>query len=274
MSTEGMPEFTLADLRTADLGDGLRTVKRSDPAARAFTIMIADEFSQLPVMSSERDVVGVVTWRSLACHEVGADTTADNVREPIPGGTTFPLTTPVVDVLDLVFSSEFVLSHNSDNELCGIVTASDMARWAKHCSQAFVAVAEIERHLRGALRDVNLTLPSNAPAGDGTADAPGRDSWTFGRYRRIFGRDEAWAELPQEQMWSRIHRCEFRRRLQEANEARNRAFHFRSSGTTATAEGRAPTREDDAELLAKFAKFLRVITGDRTASPAHAGPQP
>ena len=261
MSTEGISEFTLADLPTADLGDDLRTVQRDHPAARAFTIMIADEFSQLPVMSGKRDVVGVVTWRSLACNTVGPNTTAGDVREPLPDGNPFLLTTPVVDVLDLVFSSDFVLTCNSDNELCGIVTASDMALWAKHCSQAFLAVAEIERHLRGALRNVNLTLPDSIPATASSPDGePERDSWTFARYRSIFDRDEAWGELPQEQLWNRIHRGEFRKRLQEASEARNRAFHFRTGRTATTAEGKAPTSEDDAEQLAKFARFLRIIT--------------
>ena len=280
MSTEGMPEFTLADLPTADLGNDLRTVQRDHPAARAFTIMIADEFSQLPIMSGRRDVVGVVTWRSLACHKVGANTTAGDVREPIPGGATLPLTTPVVDVLDLVFSSDFVLTHKGNNELCGIVTASDMTLWAKHCSKAFLAVAEIERHLRGALRKVDPALLNSAASiGTTSADrvdgAYDPDSWTFAHYRSFFNRgDEAWGELPQEQLWSRIDRGEFRRRLQAANEARNKAFHFRSGGCAPTPEEKDVKGVEDAELLTKFAKCLRVITGDRGQGQRPTGDPP
>lgn len=267
MSTEGMPEFTLADLPTADLGDHLQTVQRNDPAARALTIMIANGFSQVPVRSGSKRVVGVVTWRSLACHNVEADTTVDNVREPIPGGTMFLLTTPVVDVLDLVFSDDFVLTCNREDELRGIVTASDMTLWAKHASKAFLAVAEIERHFRGVLSNVEpgllnsttLTATANTSTADGVHQP---DSWTFARYRSFFdGDDDAWFALPQEQMWSRIDRREFRKRLREANDARNRAFHFRSDRDDPTAAERAVEREADAALLAKFAKCLRVIAG-------------
>ena len=54
MSTEGMPGFNLVDLPTADRGDKLKTVQRDDSAARALTIMIADEFSQVPIVSGKR----------------------------------------------------------------------------------------------------------------------------------------------------------------------------------------------------------------------------
>lgn len=267
MSTEGMPGFNLVDLPTADLGDELKTVQRDDSAALALTIMISHEFSQVPVVSGKRKVVGVVTWRSLACCNVQSDTTAGDGCEPIPGGTPFPLTTPVVDVLDLVFSSEFVLTHNGENELCGIVTASDMALWAKHYCKAFLAVEEIERNLRGVLSNVdpvllNATPPTATANGDTTDRAHEIDPWTFALYRDFFDRDDdAWLELPREQLWSRIDRSEFRRWLQEANEARNRAFHFRTGDDAPTAEEQATERESDADLLAQFARCLRIITG-------------
>ena len=266
MSTEGMPGFNLVDLPTADRGDKLKTVQRDDSAARALTIMIADEFSQVPIVSGKREVVGVVTWRSLACQNVQDNTTAGDVCEPIPGGTPFPLTTPVVDVLDLVFSADFVLTHNRENELCGIVTASDMTLWAKRYCKAFLAVDEIERHLRCALSNVDHALLDSAlrsatANGDATDGAHIIDSWTFPLYRNFFdGDDAAWQELPRGQLWSRIDRSEFRRRLQEANEARNRAFHFRTGADAPTAEERATERESDADLLAQFAKCLRIIT--------------
>ncbi|MXV89805.1 MAG: hypothetical protein F4004_03920 [Acidimicrobiia bacterium] len=266
MSTEGMPGFNLVDLPTADLGDKLKTVQRDDSAALALTIMIADDFWQVPVVSGKRKVVGAVTWRSLACRNVQDDTTAGDVCEPIPGGAPFPLTTPVVDVLELVSSSDFVLTHDGTNELCGIVTASDMTLWAKRYCRAFLAVDEMERHLRDTLSNVDPVLldgaPPSATANGGATDgAPMADSWTFSLYRDFFDSDDVWRELPREQLWSRIDHSEFRRRLREANEARNRAFHFRTGGDAPTAEARATERESDADLLAQFARCLRIITG-------------
>ena len=37
-----------------------------DTLARAVTIMLTNDFSQLPVMSGNRDVKGVVSWQSIA----------------------------------------------------------------------------------------------------------------------------------------------------------------------------------------------------------------
>ena len=258
-----IPEFTLADLPTADIGARLKTVQRDDPASLTLTIMIADNFSQLPVRSGDRNVVGVVTWRSLACREVLAETRARDVCEQVPSGRPFPLATPVVDVLDQVFQSDFVLTRNEENTLCGIVTASDIAKWAEHYAKAYLAVEEIERHLRSALSNVDL---ANA--------AHQSDQWTFHLYRHLLDQgDNVWSRLPADQLWSRIDRSEFRRRLQKASEARNRAFHFRTDGDL-TAEQAAANRSDDADRLAKFARCLRIITTGHRSGPERTRSRP
>ena len=265
-----IPVFTLADLPTADIGSRLKTVQRDDLASLARTIMSDENFSQLPVTARESTIAGVVTWRSLACGEVVADTRVGDVCEPVPGRALFPLTTPVVDVLDLVFQSDFVLTCNDKDRLCGIVTASDMAKWAKHYATAYLAVEEIERHLRGALGNLDPgLLPNDLPA----APAHKSDQWTFGRYRQFLERDEVWRILPKDQLWSRIDRSEFRRRLRDANKARNRAFHFRTDGDL-TAEQAAAKRADDADQLAKFARCLRIITRGHRSGPDRTRSRP
>lgn len=41
------------------------TVSPSDSVEKATTIMLANEFSQLPVMTNDRDVKGMISWRSI-----------------------------------------------------------------------------------------------------------------------------------------------------------------------------------------------------------------
>lgn len=119
-----------------------------------------------------------------------------------------------------------------------------------------MAVEEIERHLRNALGKLDPDLLANAPQ---TAPAHQSDLWTFHRYRQFLDQgDDVWLKLPKDQLWSRINRRKFRNRLQEANKARNRAFHFRTDGLTA--EEAAAERSDDADQLAQFARCLRIIT--------------
>lgn len=283
MSIHEFPAYTLADLPTSRLsGEEFRTVQENDPVELALTIMVVDGISQVPVLKDERTVAGVVTWRSLACYGNSPGTnpgdpssrrTAGHALEPLPGGTTFPLDTPVLEILDLVYWDDFVLTHDEEMTPCGIVTASDVTR----CAKAFLAVGEIERRLRTALSGVSDEVidPALCHGDSGesanVALAPdSRDprSWSFGDYGRLLDDDATWDSLPDGGLWQRIDPTAFRKRLKEANDARNRAFHFRycsrsspspDEGTTSDSD--CPTRDSDADLLAKFARCLRMIAG-------------
>ena len=276
MSIHDLPAYTLADLPTSRLrGEEFRTVRKSDSVKRALTFMVVEELSQVPVLEDERTVAGVVTWRSLACHGNRSDRnpsdpsshgTAGNSLEPLPGGTTFPLDTPVIEILDLVFWHDFVLTHDHEMKPCGIVTASDVTR----CAKAFLAVGEIERHLRTALSSVSDEVIDRAlcrgDSSESTNAAPAPDSrdprsWSFGDCGRLLDDDAAWEFLPDGGLWQRIDRTEFRKRLKEANDARNRAFHFRYCSRSSPRPDEGPTSNSDADLLAMFARCLRIIAG-------------
>ena len=281
MSIHDFPAYTLADLPTSRLReDEFRTVRKSDSVERALTIMVADEISQVPVLKDKRTVAGVVTWRSIACHGNGSSRnpgdpsshgTAGDALEPLPGGMTFPLNTPVIEVLDLVFWHDFVLTHDHKMKPCGIVTASDVTR----CAKAFLAVGEIERLLRTALSSVSdevidraLRHGHSAESANATRAPDSRDprSWSFGDCGRLLDDDAAWEYLRDSGLWQRVDRKEFRKRLKEANDARNRAFHFRYRSRSSPRPDADPTsdsdgsmRDSDADVLAMFARCLRMI---------------
>lgn len=281
MSIHDFPAYTLADLPTSRLsGEEFKTVRKSDSVERALTIMVVEGISQVPVLKDDRTVAGVVTWRSLACHgnhsgrnpgDPNSRGTAGDALELLPGGRTFPLDTPVLEILDLVFWHDFILTHDDEMKPCGIVTASDVTR----CAKAFLAVGEIERHLRSALSSVSDEVIDrvlrHGDSGESANAARGPDSrdprsWSFGDCGRLLDDDATWDLLPGGGLWQRVDRTEFRKRLKEANDARNRAFHFRycsrsspRPGEDATSDSDCPTRDSDADLLAKFARCLRVI---------------
>ena len=285
MSIHDFPAYTLADLPTSRLrGEEFRTVRKSDSVKRALTIMVVEGISQVPVLKDKRTVAGVVTWRSLACHgnrsgrnpgDPSPHGTAGDALEPLPGGRTFPLDTPVIEILDLVFWHDFVLTHDHEMKPCGIVTASDITR----CAKAFLAVGEIERHLRTELSSVSDEVIDRAlchgDSSESTNAAPAPDSrdpmsWSFGNCSRLLDDNAAWEFLPDGGLWQRIDRTEFRKLLKEATDARNRAFHFRYCSRSSqrpdegpTSDSDSPTRDSDADLLAKFARCLRMIANLR-----------
>ena len=236
--------FTLADLPSASLNERLQTVQRSDSTRKASAIMLAEGFSQVPVLSGERKVIGVITWRSLACHPSLDEVSAGDVCEPIPSGRLFPLSTPVTDILDLMLTDEFILTHNEQDIPCGIVTAADMVEWAKQHLRALLAVEDIERHLRKVL-DEFLN-------GEECEDL---DSLNFSDYLKLLSDRSNWSQLSSLGLWRMVDHREFKSRLQAVIEARNRIFHFRH----AIADDNDSTKLDDIETLTTFAKFIATI---------------
>jgi CBS domain-containing protein len=68
-STED-PTFRIGSLPAANRK--LVAVNQNDPLNRAITLMLQHDFSQLPIMQSEREVKGVITWKSIgAKHALG-----------------------------------------------------------------------------------------------------------------------------------------------------------------------------------------------------------
>ena len=57
------PTFKIGSLPAAN--KTLIVVNQDDQLSRAITLMLEHDFSQLPVMQGERDVKGMVTWKSI-----------------------------------------------------------------------------------------------------------------------------------------------------------------------------------------------------------------
>ena len=115
------------------------------------------------------------------------------------------------------------------------------------------------------LRDSDSGESANAARGPDSRDPR---SWSFGDCGRLLDDEATWESLPDGGLWKRIDQTEFRKSLKEANDARNRAFHFRycsrsslraHEGTTSDSDW--PTRDSDADLLTKLARCLRMIAG-------------
>ena len=58
------PTFRIGGLPAAN--KKLVAVSQNDPLNKAITLMLQYDYSQLPVMQGEREVKGVVTWKSIA----------------------------------------------------------------------------------------------------------------------------------------------------------------------------------------------------------------
>ncbi|HEY2357582.1 MAG TPA: CBS domain-containing protein, partial [Phenylobacterium sp.] len=139
------PSFKIGKIITPDSEPV--SVKPNATLQEATTMMLARNFSQVPVMTNERDVKGVVSWASIgartAANITGADVQyfMDEHREISASATLF-------DAIRVIRESDYVLVRAPDRRIIGIVTATDIAEQFESISTPFLLLAEIENHLR------------------------------------------------------------------------------------------------------------------------------
>ncbi len=93
----------------------------------AVTLMLANDFSQLPVMTSERDVKGVISWTSIATKScLGRGGTITRQLMDIPHQE-IRADASLFHAIPVVVQHQYVLVRGADNRISGIITGSDLS---------------------------------------------------------------------------------------------------------------------------------------------------
>lgn len=140
------PTFRIGTLAAAN--QKLVTVRQDDPLSRATTLMLQHDFSQLPVMQGDRDVKGMITWKSIgskrafSSKQLSVGDCQEDVRIVDSNRALF-------DVISAVTEYGYVLVRNSsDRRITGVVTASDLTLQFQLLTQPFLFLREVELHVR------------------------------------------------------------------------------------------------------------------------------
>jgi CBS domain-containing protein len=92
----------------------------------AVTLMLSNDFSQLPVMTNERNVKGMVSWRSIGARwALGKDGTY--VREFTDEAVEIPADRSIFAALPTIVDQGYVLVRDATSRVSGIVTTSDLS---------------------------------------------------------------------------------------------------------------------------------------------------
>jgi len=198
------------------------SVKPNATLQEATTVMLARNFSQVPVMTSERDVKGVISWSSIgaraAANIVGTDVQSymDEHREISASATLF-------DAIRTIRESDYVLVRASDRRIIGIVTATDIAEQFEAISTPFLLLAEIENHLRSLIAkklnkaDIKRACsPEHLPE-----EFSATSELTFGNLVKVLEYSENWKKLNLQ-----LDRLTFCSELATVNRIRNDVMHF------------------------------------------------
>jgi CBS domain len=208
--------------------------------------MLANDFSQLPVMIGEREVKGVVSWSSIGSR-LALGMKCAEVRECMDGPHIISADTSLFDAITEIVKKQYVLIRDTNNKISGIVTTSDLSLEFRQLTEPFLLLAEIENHVRGLIQRGRFTteqLRSCCDPNDRDRVINGMFDLTFGDYIHLLEKTGLWSQLKLS-----IDRAIFIANLDKVREIRNDVMHFDPDGIT----------ESDLEALRKFVSFLQRL---------------
>ena len=222
------------------------TVNRDAKLKEAITLMMLHNYSQLPVISSPRNVIGVITWESIG-YAITNGKDSENIKDYIEKDfVVLNYETPILDAVTKIIKHDFALILKKDKSLSGIVTIADISLQFVNVTEPFLLLEQIENHIRQILDGKFLLdeLREFCKIGDEECKIDYIDDLTFGNYIKIIEKPEHWDKLNLS-----IERSHFIKQLDKIRIIRNDIMHFDPEGIT----------QEQRDDLFKMSNFLMVL---------------
>jgi CBS domain-containing protein len=235
----------LSAIKKAGEGIGLVVAIRDMPLDQAVTLMIYHNFSQLPIMSGEKSVEGIVSWKSIG-QALALGKKCNIVSDCKDDAIVLDYDEPLFKAFKIIHEKEVVLVKQKDGTISGIVTATDLGEQFISMAEPFLIVEQIENHIRR-LFDQKFSPEDLASLSSRNGTVQGINSLSelsFGAYVRIAENPKLFAKLGLS-----IDRGIFAKRLEEVRKVRNEVMHFNPDGI----------RGEDLEKLRQTLHFLHTI---------------
>jgi CBS domain-containing protein len=244
LSESADPTFRIGSLPEAN--KTLTTVSEDDDLKKAVTKMLMFEYSQLPIMRGDREVKGMVSWKTIASrYAIGSEASKvvhcrEDAQVIDSNGTLF-------DAIPTIVKHGYVLVRDPQNRrITGIVTASDLSLQFQQLAEPFLLLREIELHLRQLLE--NSIFPEDfdwlASADMARPKPKSISNLSFGDYIRLLQRAEVWKRLS-----LNIDQAFLTTHLEEVRQIRNDVMHFDPD----------PMTTKQLNVLKNAAKFMQQL---------------
>jgi CBS domain-containing protein len=238
------PIYRLERLQAANIRP--ISVRPQQTVKEALTVMMENNFSQLPVMSGERSLDGVISFSSLA-QRLALGVACETVKDCSEPAHVVANDVSLFDAIDDIVKHQYVLVQGSDKRITGIVTTSDVSLEFRQLGEPFLLLGEIEQNIR-ALIDRGRFTPEDLRLCTEPRDTERTVSQvsdlSFGEYVRLIENEARWARLK-----VNLDRVEFKKTLEKVKEIRNEVMHFDPD----------PLEEEALNLLRSFASFLQNL---------------
>lgn len=206
---------------------------------------MSNDFSQVPVMTSQRDVKGIVTWKTIGTR-LALKKSIATANDCMEDAKVLIATEPLFSAISTIAAHDYILVQALDKTICGIVTASDLNEQFRLLAEPFLLVGEIENGVRRLLHGkfTLQELTSAKVSGDDGRQIDTPADLTFGEYIRLIENEGNWRKLKIE-----IDRVTFIAQLNRVREIRNDVMHFDPDGLD----------DNDLTFLREFAQFLKRL---------------
>ena len=221
------------------------SVKPDDAISAATTTMQLQDYSQLPVMTNEWTVKGMISWKSIGAN-LSLGQPCEYVRQCMDPPELIPLipkSTSLFDAIGTIAAREYVLVYDTNKVITGIVTASDLSTQFRNLAGPFLLLGEIEGHLRQLIHG-KFTVEQMRAASEEGRQVKGYTDLTLGGYHQLLSKGENWDKLD-----LNVDKAAFTSQLDDVRNIRNAVMHFDPKGLSA----------DKTRTLQNFARFLRKI---------------
>jgi CBS domain-containing protein len=220
-------------------------VQFEDELTVATTLMLSNDFSQLPVMQNERQVKGIISWSSIGARlSLGKKCT--QVRDCIEQAAEVSSETSLFAAIDLIAKNQYVLVRDGDNKISGIVTTSDLSIQFGQLGEPFLLLGEIEQHIRRLIQNkfTNKELEAARYPGDSDRAVVDVADLTLGEYLRLLENAGNWKKLS-----VNVDQAVFCKQLQEIRDIRNDVMHFDPDGIS----------DHERSSLRRFVAFMQEL---------------
>jgi predicted transcriptional regulator len=140
------PTLRISRLRSANTTPTL--IAPNQTVKEALTLMLLNDFSQLPVMTTPREVKGIITWESIATR-IALSIACSQVKDCMDQACIVASDASIFEAIEQIVRHNYVLvRHARTSLICGIVTASDLSVEFRQMSEPFLLLGERESAAR------------------------------------------------------------------------------------------------------------------------------
>lgn len=224
------------------------TIDNCDNLDKAITLMMMNDYSQLPVMGGPRKIVGYISWETIGearSRGVNTNEVKDYKRESV---RIFKRDMPLISAIREIYNNGFIVVVENDGTPCGIVTTADISSQFLTWTEPFVLLEQIENQVRQLLDEKILLEDLKSICQEEGRDVNAVDDLTFGEYQRLFENPKHWDRIGLKS----VDKALFVQMFEEVRSIRNDVMHFDPEGID----------ESSRDKLKSMASFLdKMVIG-------------